>query len=75
MYRETVLLREKLAELDASSRAMHELAAAYYNYASFAADKDMMQKAYLIWDRLSMENPLQQDYAKYRDRAGMFAEK
>lgn len=75
LYRETVLLREKLAELDASSRAMHELAAAYYNYASFAADKDMMQKAYLIWDRLSMENPLQQDYAKYRDRAGTFAEK
>jgi len=74
LYREAVSLREKLAELDASSRAMHELAAAYYNYASFASDKDVMQKAYLIWDKLSKENPSQQDYAKYRDRTGTFAE-
>ena len=53
---------------------MHELAAAYYNYASFASDKGMMHKAYLIWDKLSKENPSQQEYAKYRDRTGTFVE-
>ncbi len=75
MYRETISLREKLADGDASEHAMHELAVGYFNFALFRSDKNLMQKAYTIWDKLTREYPSQQDYAKYRDRAKAFAEK
>ena len=66
LYRESVSARVKLYSLSQSASTAHALAVACYNAALFFKDRELMQKAYGLWDKLSRERP---EYKKYRDRA------
>ena len=67
LYREAVAVREQLYEAEETASSAHALAASYYNAASFFRDREMMKKAYELWDGLCVTQP---EYGKYRDKAG-----
>ncbi len=67
LYREAVAVREQLYEAEETASSAHALAASYYNAASFFRDREMMKKAYELWDGLCVTHP---EYGKYRDKAG-----
>ncbi len=66
LYKEAVAEREQLHRTEKAVTSTHALAAAYYNAASFFRDREMMKKAYELWDGLCLTHP---EYGKYRDKA------
>ena len=69
LYLESVELRQKLYEKQKTVSAAHALATACYNAAAFLDDRELIRKAYELWDELSVKHP---KYAGYRDRAGKY---
>ena len=66
LYREALDLREQLYEAEKNISSAHALAVSCFNAAVFFKDRELMEKAYEIWNRISMKVP---GYAKYRDAA------
>ena len=69
LYLESVELRQQLYEKQKTVSAAHALATACYNAAAFLDDRELIRKAYELWDELSVKHP---EYAGYRDRAGKY---
>lgn len=65
-YKESVTLREQLHTTCGTVSSAHTLATAYYNAAAFLKDKEIMRRAYELWNELSVRHP---EYEKYRDKA------
>ena len=66
LYREAVAMREKLYEASKTVSNAHALAVSCFNAAAFFDDRQLMDRAYKIWDALCEKYP---EYAKYRDKA------
>ena len=65
-YKESVTLREQLHKTSRTVSSAHALATAYYNTAAFLKDKEIMRRAYELWNELSVRHL---EYGKYRDKA------
>ena len=66
LYKAAVERREMLYAAGKTEASAHALAVSCYNAAAFLEDKEMMRRAYEIWNSLSEKRP---EYGKYRDKA------
>ena len=66
LYKAAVERREMLYAAGKTEASAHALAGSCYNAAAFLEDKEMMRRAYEIWNSLSEKRP---EYGKYRDKA------
>ena len=65
-YKESITLREQLHKTSRTVSSAHALATTYYNTAVFIEDKEIMSKAFELWNELSARHP---EFRKYRDKA------
>ena len=66
LYKDAAALREQIYAVGKTVSSAHALAVSCYNAAAFFKDRDMMKRAYEIWDEISRKHP---EYSKYRDKA------
>ena len=66
LYREAVERREELYEAGRTVSSAHALAVSCYNAAAFSRDRELMKRAYEIWNKISVRHS---EYVKYRDKA------